>query len=125
MKIYGVALLAFCFLTGKYLGYTLGSWLGLSNDVGGVGFAMLLLILSNAYLKRQFGMNEETQSGILFWSAMYIPIVIAMAATQNVKAAITGGPTALLAGLIATLLGFVLVPLLSRIGQNNQTTKSI
>ena len=33
--------------------------------------------------------------GIEFWAALYIPIVVAMAATHNVVAAIGGGPVAL------------------------------
>ena len=35
MKIYGVGLLAFCFLVGKLLGLGLGRLINLSNDVGG------------------------------------------------------------------------------------------
>lgn len=49
-------------------------------------------------------------------SAMYIPIVVAMASTQNVVAAVSAGPVALLAGLGATVLCWALVPMLSRIG---------
>ena len=39
--IYGVTLLAVCYLTGVVLGRTLGSLLGLDADVGGVGIAMV------------------------------------------------------------------------------------
>ena len=42
---------------------------------------------------------QPTEQGVLFWSAMYIPIVVAMAATQNVVAALAGGPMAAIAGL--------------------------
>jgi malonate transporter MadL subunit len=35
--------------------------------------------------------------GIAFWAMMYIPVVVAMAATQNVLVAVKGGPIALLA----------------------------
>ena len=45
MIIYGVALLAFCFLTGNYIGDILGALLGVKANVGGGGFAMLLLII--------------------------------------------------------------------------------
>lgn len=45
MIIYGVALLAFCYLAGIYLGDILGVALGVKANVGGVGFAMLLLII--------------------------------------------------------------------------------
>ena len=42
MKIYGVALLSFCFLVGKFLGTLLGKIIDVNGDVGGVGFAMLV-----------------------------------------------------------------------------------
>ena len=53
MKIYGVALLACCFFLGKLLGNYLGVLIGLESDVGGVGFAMLLLMFSYNYLKKK------------------------------------------------------------------------
>jgi malonate transporter MadL subunit len=48
---------------------------------------------------------------------MYLPIIVAMAATQNVKAAISGGPIAIIVGAVITITGFFLVPLISRIGR--------
>jgi malonate transporter MadL subunit len=42
-------------------------------------------------------MPEHTEMGVGFWGAMYIPVVVAMAASQNVVAALRGGPVALLA----------------------------
>ena len=122
MVIYGVALLAFCFLTGKLLGSLLGSLIGLDGDVGGVGFAMLLLMLINLFLKRRGWLQQNTTKGILFWSAMYLPIIVAMAATQNVWAALSGGPLALVAGVVVTIAGFFLVPVLSRIGRTQDDT---
>lgn len=52
---------------------------------------------------------------------MYIPIIVAMAATLNVKAAISGGWIAIFAGLSATVACFILVPLISRVGQKQNT----
>ncbi|MAD29725.1 MAG: malonate transporter subunit MadL [Flavobacteriaceae bacterium] len=120
MKIYGVALLAFCFLTGKLIGNYLGVLIGLKNDVGGVGFAMLLLMISYSYFKKKDVVKEMTTQGILFWSSMYIPIIVAMAATQNVKAAISQGPVAVIIGVVVTMTGFLLVPLISKIGQSKK-----
>ena len=117
MKIYGVALLAFCFLVGKLAGTMLGTGIDIDGDVGGVGFSMILLMVVNTYFRKKGWLALETENGILFWSSMYIPIVIAMAATQNVKAALSGGPLAIVAGAAVTLLGFILVPLISRIGK--------
>ena len=120
MKIYGVALLAFCFLIGKLIGNYLGVLIGLKNDVGGVGFAMLLLMISYSYFKKKDVVQEMTTQGILFWSSMYIPIIVAMAATQNVKAAISQGPVAVIIGVVVTMTGFLLVPLISKIGQSKK-----
>lgn len=117
MTIYGVALLALCFLVGKLLGSILGLFMGINGDVGGVGFAMILLVFANAFLQKRGGMKPETKNGILFWSSMYIPIIVAMAATLNVKAALSGGMVAFLAGAVVTVGAFFLVPLLSKIGK--------
>jgi malonate transporter MadL subunit len=117
MKIYGVALLAGCYLLGKLLGDLLGLWIGVDGNVGGVGFAMALLILVNTYLQNRKLIDPHTESGLLFWSAMYIPIVVAMSATQNVTAALTGGWVALTVGVFVTLACFLLVPVLSKLGK--------
>jgi malonate transporter MadL subunit len=58
------------------------------------------------------------REGILFWSAMYIPVVVAMSSVQNVKAALTGGWVALVVGVVATGLCLALVPAISKIGQS-------
>jgi len=119
MTIYGVALLAFCFLVGKLIGNALGVSIGVNGDVGGVGFAMILLIFSNGYLKKKGWLAAPTENGILFWTSMYIPIVVAMSATQNVKAALSGGPVAIVVGVVVSVVGFLLVPLISKIGKND------
>ena len=91
MIVYGVAILSACVIVGKFLGDWLGVAIGVESNVGGVGIAMLLLIaICHRFdsFKKGFG---DTALGISFWSAMYIPIVVAMAAKQNVLAALTGG----------------------------------
>ena len=45
MAIYGVALLAACYIVGIFLGDVFGGLVGVKANVGGVGFAMLFLIL--------------------------------------------------------------------------------
>jgi malonate transporter MadL subunit len=117
MQIYGVALLAACFLSGKYLGSLLGLSIGINGDVGGVGFAMILLMLCSMYLRKKNWLVEESERGIWFWSSIYIPVVVAMAASQNVKAAFSGGWVAILAGIAVTAVSFLLVPLIARIGK--------
>jgi malonate transporter MadL subunit len=114
MVIYGVALLAFCYLIGQVVGEYLGKWLGVEANVGGVGFAMLLLIFVNSWLDKKGHLNDLTQSGIQFWNQMYIPIIVAMAATQNVKLAVSGGMIALLAGIVPVVICFITIPYLTK-----------
>jgi malonate transporter MadL subunit len=116
--IYGVALLAACLLAGVFVGELLGKLLGVQANVGGVGFAMLLLVVLCDGLIRRWRLKPVTQQGILFWSSVYIPIVVAMAATQNVVAAVEGGLAAFLAGALAVVVGLLLVPVLSRVGRS-------
>lgn len=116
MILYGTAALALCTLIGGLLGELLGTAMGVDANVGGVGFAMVLLVMVSGWLHKTGRLPEATQHGVLFWSGMYIPIVIAMAATQNVVAALSGGPMALLAGLAALIGAAALVPVVSRIG---------
>ncbi len=116
MVIYGVALLAFCMLCGMVAGELLGAWMGVRANVGGVGIAMLLLILLANFSSERVKLKQPTESGIHFWSAMYIPIVVAMAAKQNVLAAVSSGWLAVAAGVAAVAVSFALVPVISRIG---------
>lgn len=119
MIVYGVALLAFCYVLGVYLGGLLGSLLGIDANVGGVGIAMLLLIGVASWSPVKLKLEPITASGITFWSAMYIPIVIAMAAKQNVLAALSGGWMALLAGILAVVASFLMIPVLARFGRRD------
>ncbi|MFC2147845.1 MAG: malonate transporter subunit MadL [Eudoraea sp.] len=121
MKIYGVALLAGCFLLGKILGNMLGALININSDIGGVGFAMFLLMLSSIYLRKKGWLVQESERGIWFWSSIYIPIVVAMAATLNVKAAVSGGFIAILAGIGVTVVCLFLVPVIAKIGRKNES----
>lgn len=123
MKIYGVAILAACFLIGKLIGDLLGLLLDIDGNVGGVGFAMALLIFINTRWSKELKASTSTAEGILFWSAMYIPIVVAMSATLNARAALSGGWVAVIAGIGGTLACFMLVPVLSRIGRKDRMSK--
>ena len=120
MIIYGVAALAACHLAGVILGDLLGVLLGVQSNVGGVGFAMLLLILLTDWLRRTGRLPQAFEQGVLFWSAMYIPIVVAMAAQQTVVAALAGGPLAIMVGIGATVACWALVPVVARIGGQDE-----
>ncbi len=116
MVIYGVSILAACMIAGLVLGELLGQLIGVQANVGGVGIAMLLMILLSDKLRKAGKLKPLTERGILFWSSIYIPVVVAMAAKQNVLSALEGGPAAILAGAGAVVVSFALVPVLSRIG---------
>jgi malonate transporter MadL subunit len=115
MVIYGVALLAVCTIAGLYLGDLLGMAIGVEANVGGVGFAMVLLMFGSAWLIRHGELSASTSQGIAFWNAIYIPIVVAMAAQQNVVGALSGGAAAILAGLLAVIVCGALVPAVNRL----------
>jgi malonate transporter MadL subunit len=116
MIVYGVALLSACLVLGMIVGEYLGVILGVEANVGGVGIAMLFLVLASNTPVFKSLVEGVSGSGIKFWSAMYIPIVVAMAARQNVVAAFEGGMLAVVAGVAAVIVSFALVPVLSKMG---------
>jgi malonate transporter MadL subunit len=101
MIIFGTALLAVCHLLGIFLGDLLGQALGVKTNVGGVGIAMLLLIFARLYMQKRNMLPKLTELGVEYWGAMYIPVVVAMAAQQDMVSALRGGPVALLSAIAA------------------------
>ncbi|HEX9852080.1 MAG TPA: malonate transporter subunit MadL [Woeseiaceae bacterium] len=120
MVIYGVALLSFCMLAGVFAGDLLGDLIGVKANVGGVGIAMLLLILLSNLTHQHFKLSPITESGVNFWNAMYIPIVVAMAASQDVIAAVSSGWMAIIAGVAAVVAAFLMIPVLARFGKGGR-----
>lgn len=114
MIIYGTALLAACHLLGIFLGDLLGQALGVKTNVGGVGIAMLLLIVIRLYMAKKNILPKLTELGVEYWGAMYIPVVVAMAAQQDVVAALRGGPVALISALGAAGLCACVIALINR-----------
>src|SRR5438067_4103406 len=114
MIIYGTALLALCHLLGIFLGDVLGHALGVKTNVGGVGIAMLLLIVARLYLQKTDRLPRLTELGVEYWGAMYIPVVVAMAATQDIVSALRGGPVALLAAIGAVGLCACVIAVINR-----------
>jgi malonate transporter MadL subunit len=125
MAIYGTALLSLCLICGLVMGKLMGLAIGVDANVGGVGIAMLLLIVISGRLQAIGLMARPTQSGVLFWSSIYIPIVVAMAAIQNVRAAVSSGTVAIVAGIVVVIVSFAMVPLISRIGQTEDSIASL
>jgi malonate transporter MadL subunit len=122
LVIYGVGLLSFAYLVGQILGDMLGKVIGVKANVGGVGISIFLLLVLIEYLTKKGKLELKTQEGLKFWGAMYIPIVVAMAAQQNVIAAVKGGPIALLAGIITVIVMFLLIPLLDKVGKKEESS---
>jgi malonate transporter MadL subunit len=119
MNIYGVATLAFSFILGQLFGEILGETFGVKANIGGVGFAMLILMVLTDNLKKKDKLSLKSESGIQFWSQMYIPIIVAMAATQNVRVAVSSGIVALVVGIIPVILCFFLIPFLAKFNSNS------
>lgn len=123
MEIFGLGIVAICMFIGSFIGRFLGGVLGVQGDVGGVGFAMIFLVVISNYLEsKNKGFSTKTENGILLLSALYIPIVIAMAAIQDVVSAFAGGLVAFAAGGLATIGAMFLVPLISKLDKENQTS---
>jgi len=114
MIIYGTALLAVCHLLGIFLGDVLGLALGVKTNVGGVGIAMLLLIVARLYMQKRDILPKLTELGVEYWGAMYIPVVVAMAAQQDMVAALRGGPVAVLSAIAAAAICAVVISAINR-----------
>ena len=121
MIIYGTALLAVCHLLGIVLGDLLGQALGVKTNVGGVGIAMLLLIIARIYLHRSGRLCAVSESGVHYWGALYIPVVVAMAMQQNVVAALRGGPVAVIAAVGSVLICGLFVSFINRMEPETET----
>ena len=114
MIIYGTALLAVCHLLGIFIGDLLGQALGVKTNVGGVGIAMLLLIFARLYMQKKDMLPKLTELGVEYWGAMYIPVVVAMAAQQDMVSALRGGPVALLSAIAAVGTCAVAIAVINR-----------
>ncbi|MFZ9980167.1 MAG: malonate transporter subunit MadL [Opitutales bacterium] len=123
MPIYGTALLSVCLLIGITVGKLIGALLGVDADIGGVGVAMILLIFASDWLQHRQLLPPPTESGIRFWGHIYVPIVVAMAASQNVRGALAGGAVAILAGAVTVAACFALVPVLARTGRKTEVSR--
>ena len=121
MEIFGVAILSVCYLIGQFIGDLLGVTLGINSNVGGVGFAMILLIAVTSYFKNKGMFTDKASKGIEFWQAMYIPIVVAMSAIQNVYSAISSGMVVFIVGVLVVVVSFAFIPVIDRIFPDKPT----
>jgi malonate transporter MadL subunit len=123
--ISGVAILAICTLLGALLGDLLGMAIGVKANVGGVGIAMILLISARLWLLRRRLLTDAVTLDVKFWAALYVPVVVAMAAQQNVVAAFVGGPIVLIAAIGGLTLCFGAVALINRLSGSTETMDEI
>lgn len=124
--IYGVALLSGCMLIGSFIGNLLGLLTGLNSDIGGVGFAMILLLVATNSKKLDSILPAGYKKGLDFWKEMFIPVIIAMSASQNVIRALDGGILALTTGLGVVAAMCLCLPLFNKfssIGKTNDNTE--
>ena len=112
--IYGVALLSACAFVGSLIGELLGLLTGLNSDIGGVGFAMVLLLLLTNSKKVNKILPDTYTKGINFWKEMFIPVIIAMSASQNVISALDGGVLALTVGVGVVIIMLLLIPIFNK-----------
>lgn len=128
MLVYGTAILAVCHLLGVFFGNLLGVVLGVQANVGGVAITMILLIISKEYLKKRNVLSKDLQMGILYWSGMYVPIVVAMAAGQDVVAAMSGGMVGLAVSVFSLIFTVWTIRILNKkfheSSQNNNETET-
>ena len=124
MVIFGTALLAACYLVGTLLGDMIGAVIGVKANVGGIGIAMLLLVVVQNWLRQRGMLLTNTERGITFWAMMYIPVVVAMAATQNVIVAWKSGPIALIAAAGSFILCACTIAFINRVIPRTSTDES-
>ena len=86
----------------------------MKTNVGGVGIAMLLLIFARLYMQKRDILPKLTELGVEYWGAMYIPVVVAMAAQQDMVAALRGGPVAVLSAIGAVAVCAVVISAINR-----------
>jgi len=125
MIILGTALLALCHLLGIFLGDLLGQLLGVKTNVGGVGIAMLLLIFARIYMQKRNMLPKLTELGVEYWGAMYIPVVVAMAAQQDMVSALRGGPVAVLSAIAAVAVCACVIAVINRSERPDVEAESI
>lgn len=118
--IYGVALLSACAFIGSFLGELLGDLIGLGKDVGGVGFAMVLLLLVTNSKKINAILPKDYTKGINFWKEMFIPVIIAMSASTDVVHALDGGVLALVLGIGVVVVMLLLIPVFNKFGGSSE-----
>lgn len=115
--IYGVAVLSACMIVGTVIGTAFGDLIGAGTEIGSVGFAMLLLLFVTNCKKFTFTQKPAFIQGVTFWKSMFIPVVIAMTATQDVFHMLSSSIVAIVAGIAAVCFSYLMLFVLHKMGQ--------
>lgn len=118
MPIYGTALLSLCLLTGLTVGRLIGAALGVDADIGGVGIAMILLIVGCDALQRRGPMKAPTERhrfGARCICPSWSRWQRARMCSEHFRAVM-----AIVAGLAAVAASFVLVAVLAKSGSKEE-----
>ena len=82
--------------------------------------AILVKVGARVWLARNGALSAGIKLGTEFWATMYIPIVVAMAAQQNVLSAAGGGPMVVIAAVLTVAACAGVVALISRIDKGEK-----
>jgi malonate transporter MadL subunit len=74
----------------------------------------MLLIFARIYMQKKDMLPKLSELGVEYWGAMYIPVVVAMAAQQDMVSALRGGPVALLSAIGAVAACAVVIAAINR-----------
>ena len=110
-------------LFGTLIGTVFGDLIGVGTEVGGVGFAMLLLVFLTNTKKLAFTQKPAFVQGIQFWKSMFIPVVIAMTATQDVFHMLSGSIVAIAAGAAAVGFSYLMLFVLHKLSQRKEAAE--
>ena len=103
-------------LLGSLMGSVFGDLIGAGTEIGSVGFSILLLTLvSNS--KLPFVQKPAFVQGVTFWKSMFIPAVIAMTATQDVIHMLSSSIVAIVAGVSAVSVSYLVLYGLHRLDE--------
>lgn len=105
------------------MGTVFGDLIGAGTEIGGVGFSMLLLIFVTNSKRFSFTQKPAFIQGVNFWKAMFIPVVIAMTATQNVFSMLSSSMVAIVAGAAAVGFSYLMLFILHKLDQKKKVNE--
>ena len=83
MVIYGTTVISISLFLGTLIGDILGKITGIDSNIGGVGFAMIILLVITGYILPTEKMRADTKAGLQFWQGMYVPVAIVITRVRS------------------------------------------